>query len=401
MNTFKASQLAPFLAFGFLPQTIRFAQALRLHIEAKKGDVIDIEVRRRIWWYVVVLDVESTITSGLSPIIRPDDFNTRLPSLFHDEAIKDWGESAPSPPMFSSSMVAMQGYFQWAHRIHTWFRKMPDQAELLLFQRLIENILQLIPNDSDEKEHEWARTFLKMQVDRAYCMLGLRFWQLDHFKGTECQSEVVKTARSFLTSYLHLATIPSHQHFCWFIPGLVQPLHALTIMLMHLSTCSNLTKEEIPTWSLINSIFNMRINRVLSGTILPVGAMIRRTELRRNNPRYMILATLRARIGSKIGSDMGAGDHTAHRDRGNNRMGSKEVVAPLHQPDASRVLGLGLDNGVGSSAMLDFDGNGWNGEAPDMMELDEWGSLTSDFFIDPGLLTLAPTPWLESTEENL
>ena len=78
------------------------------------------------------------------------------------------GVSHPLSPM----MVAMQGHRQWAQRMQTWFEGMPNQNDVIRFSRLIENFLGLV---SDCKENEWPRTFLKMQTDRAYCMLGLRF----------------------------------------------------------------------------------------------------------------------------------------------------------------------------------------------------------------------------------
>ena len=43
MNSFKASQFAPFFAYGFLPQSIRFAQSLRLHVDQNKGSPVDVE----------------------------------------------------------------------------------------------------------------------------------------------------------------------------------------------------------------------------------------------------------------------------------------------------------------------------------------------------------------------
>ena len=192
MSTFCASQRSPFLAFGFLPRAIRFAQSLRLHVEQRTGNPIELEVRRRLWWHLMSLDIESTIASGLQGIVRPDGYTTGLPSVICDEAIVDdeafpllAGVSLPLSPM----MVAMQGHWQWAQRMQIWFEGMPDQNEVIGFSRLIENFLGLI---SDCEGNEWPRTFLKMQIDRAYCMLGLRCWQLDQFKGTDCHSEVIR-----------------------------------------------------------------------------------------------------------------------------------------------------------------------------------------------------------------
>lgn len=191
-NTFRASQLSPFLAFGFLPQAIRFAQLLRLHVDPKISSSIEAEVRRRVWWHLISLDVESTIASGLQCIIRPDGYTTGLPSAVRDDAISADG-ALPLLPEASQSlspiMLAMQGQWQWAQRMHLWFERMPDQDEVIHFGRLIEHLLEMV---SDCEENQWPRTYLKLLSDRAYCMLGLRFWQLDQFKGTQCHCEVLR-----------------------------------------------------------------------------------------------------------------------------------------------------------------------------------------------------------------
>lgn len=192
ISTFRASRLSPFLAFGFLPRAIRFAQSLRLHVEQRIGSPIELEVRRRLWWHLLSLDVESTIASGLQGIVRHDGYTTGLPSIIRDEAIVDdavFKMLAGVPHPLSPMMVAMQGHWQWAQQMQIWFEGMPAQKDVIRFSQLVENFLGLI---SDCEENEWPRTFLKMQIDRAYCMLGLRFWQLDQFKGTDCHSEVIR-----------------------------------------------------------------------------------------------------------------------------------------------------------------------------------------------------------------
>jgi hypothetical protein len=191
MNTFKASHLAPYSAFGFLPETIRFAQSLRLHVDKKPGDPRDRELRRRIWWHLLFLDVESTIATGLPPIIHRPGYTTQLPSLFPDDTIPALMNSPQTARQISPIYIAIQGHYQWANEMQTWFEALPSQDEVSKFKAKIHNLLELIP-DTDDPDNEWARIYLKMQIDRAYCMLGLRFWQLDQYKGTGCQSEVVQ-----------------------------------------------------------------------------------------------------------------------------------------------------------------------------------------------------------------
>lgn len=182
MNTFRASYHAPFTAYGFLPLAIRFAQALRLHIDSKKTE--DQEVRRRLWWHLIFLDVESTIASGLPAIIRSGGHTVQIPSLLSDSTA-----IGGQPNSQLAMMAAMQGHWQWANHMQIWYEKKPEQHEIIQFGQIIEHLLETI---KEARDSEWARIYLKMLIDRAYCMLGLRFWQLEQFGGTSCHSEVVR-----------------------------------------------------------------------------------------------------------------------------------------------------------------------------------------------------------------
>jgi hypothetical protein len=131
MNTFRASQLAPFFAYGFLPQAIRFAQSLRLHVDQKKGSRIDIEVKRRLGWHLVFTDIESTISTGLPPIIHRSGYTTQLPSLLEDRAFLSNDEDEGSS-QFSPMMIAMQAHYIWAQRMQSWFETLPSHDEVTL-----------------------------------------------------------------------------------------------------------------------------------------------------------------------------------------------------------------------------------------------------------------------------
>lgn len=204
MNTYKASHLAPFSAFGFLPQVIRFAQSLRLHVEKKTGAAseLDVHVQRRIWWHLVFLDVESTVATGLPFIIHRTGFTTRLPSVLQDELIQITVPSVPEPCGLSPMMIAMEGHYQWSQRMQSWFEALPSKEEVSQFKVVIQNLIHLASGDCSA-EGDWVRIYLKMQIDRAYCMLGLRFWQLDQYKGTACDSEVIE----YLTQSLSFVPI--------------------------------------------------------------------------------------------------------------------------------------------------------------------------------------------------
>jgi hypothetical protein len=145
MNTFESSHLAPYSAFGFLPVTIRFAQSLRLHVDRKTGDPVDRELRKRIWWHLLFLDVESTIATGLPPIIHRSGYTTRLPSLFPNDTIPAMTDPSQIPTQISPIMIAIQGHYQWASAMQIWFEALLSPGEVSKFKAKIHDLLNLIP----------------------------------------------------------------------------------------------------------------------------------------------------------------------------------------------------------------------------------------------------------------
>jgi hypothetical protein len=401
-HTYLSSSLSPFSAYGFLPTTIRFAQSLRLHLDhdspSSSFTAVEKEVRRRIWWHLVFLDIEATIATGMLPIIYRGGYTTRLPAMVRDEAvINGKGDEVMKRGGWSPMMIALQGHYQWAHRMSIWFETLPSKEEVAQFRILIENLLALIP-EHEREENVWATTYLKMQIDRAYCMLGLRFWQLEQYKGTGCQSEVVQTARSFLTHYLKLACLP-RQKLAWFVPGLIQPLHALLILLMHISTCPCIAEEEILSRELLDSVFCLRINMIMkeSKSKVPEDGKPRigggGEGLR--NPRYLVLVELRRRVWKKVGWEgdgRGADPWGGRLDRldvdGEENVQAEDVDVSAQKDVENGVENGDLNdwNGGGIGDMMDITGfEGLEsilaGDPLDMLQWDEWESLASEFFV--------------------
>ena len=75
---------------AFIGLSFRVAQMLGLHKDPsrfKSLDPISAEVRRRIWWHVVHLDVSIAVASGLPPIIDLHCWDVQKPSELKDEYI--------------------------------------------------------------------------------------------------------------------------------------------------------------------------------------------------------------------------------------------------------------------------------------------------------------------------
>jgi hypothetical protein len=65
---------------------LRLAQKMGLH---KDGEALNLspfetEMRRRAWWAFVFLDTNCAVLSGLSPVVRPSDWDTQIPKNIND-----------------------------------------------------------------------------------------------------------------------------------------------------------------------------------------------------------------------------------------------------------------------------------------------------------------------------
>lgn len=308
-GTFRACRLAPFAAFGFLPQAIRFAKILGLHKDKEVQSPIERELRRRTWWHLVFLDVEATTASGMQTMIRPNGHDTHMLSpMTEDLGVPHTAEDD------SPVLVAIEGHWLLAKRIHTWLDQRPSHDEILKFGCTIKNLSSRIRGDSAIEF--WARLYLRLQIDRAYCMLGLRSWELDQFKAISCHGEVASTARSFLRNYLDLIKLGRGIGYGWFAPGFLQPLHALVILLKHLSVCTNRESESSAgSYDLITQVIHSRREWIMRGSIRPLpprlmpglmsnsegrspdgGSVIALTD-----PRYRMLWTLKERVWQRFG----------------------------------------------------------------------------------------------------
>ena len=165
ISTCRASQTEPIASFGFLPSTIRIAQALKLHIESKSDNIIDLEIRRRLWWHLIYLDVEASLLSGLPNLIHSDDYTTEMPSELRDDVI---GESSMHSKDSTKSpmMSAMKSRYLWALQMRRWRKIPPTDDELQRFEKTINDLRLGIP---DTKQNDGPRAYVSLQIDRAIC----------------------------------------------------------------------------------------------------------------------------------------------------------------------------------------------------------------------------------------
>lgn len=110
-----------------------------------------------------------------------------------------------------------------------------------------------------------------------------------------------RTSRSFLERFLRLASLSQLLGCTWFVPGLIQPIHALMILLVHLDGCICPEEEAILSRDLIDQVFSLRLSSILRGGTSINSTAPRFNNLRQHNSRYFALTSLKTRVWQKLG----------------------------------------------------------------------------------------------------
>ncbi|KAI1771179.1 fungal-specific transcription factor domain-containing protein [Hypoxylon cercidicola] len=113
-------------SWALLALPVRLAQALDLHREAAGAgrSPFETEMRRRLWWQLIVLDIRASEDRGTTTIVARDSYDTRLPLNLNDA---DFGPDSPGPLVerqgptdvtFSLCTARCSGIFLYVEHAH-------------------------------------------------------------------------------------------------------------------------------------------------------------------------------------------------------------------------------------------------------------------------------------------
>lgn len=149
---------------------------------------VECEVRRRIWWHIMHLDIQGSIATGLPPLggSGEDQFDTKMVSELRDEFVGNGGDVS-LPSNTSPAMILAVGRYETAQLLRKIMVRLlgirpprkHDIAEMGqmvhgLKIRLDEKITIISARRGIDREAvfgSWAKTMLGMMSDRAYGVL--------------------------------------------------------------------------------------------------------------------------------------------------------------------------------------------------------------------------------------
>ncbi|KAJ5186746.1 hypothetical protein N7449_011510 [Penicillium cf. viridicatum] len=294
LNTLVSTLLTtPFLDRPFQPMcslvhistTVRIAQTMGLHREGTWSALssTDKEIRRRVWWHIVWLDVQSSISTGLTPCCGNDALEAVSMVETHHEESSDIpaGHSPRTASVTNGPSVAILyaiGRFQTARlqvRIvaHLQSAQGPTQdgfGELATdakeLQRKIDSLIARVPTQGiPEKGYipsrlanaspsthpslykddasqptvfaAWARIMLTLMKSEISILLQKPF--LAPPDSTNAQSRkswtsMVQLCVDYLRIYLQLYQAPAFSPYAWFCSSHYGPLQCVFITLVYL-----------------------------------------------------------------------------------------------------------------------------------------------------------------------
>ncbi|CCX15257.1 Similar to Uncharacterized transcriptional regulatory protein C139.03; acc. no. Q9UTN0 [Pyronema omphalodes CBS 100304] len=278
----------PLGSCAFIGTAMRVAQQMGLHRDGSVFGLspVESEVRRRIWWHILHLDIQGAIATGLPPLggSSEEQFDTRMPSELRDELIGvDSPEDLPtSGSRYSPTMVLAVGRYETTALLRKIVVRllgikpptkedMTEMGSMILgLKSKLEQKIARIPTREEvymsavsageqsegDAFNKWARVMLSMMSDRAYVVLYQPFLKNSRSRlWFHARHFAVRASESFLRSYTYLARTPLFEAYTWYLPGTYQPLHALMILLLDLA--ERPLEESAPRSRVVGEIFSI------------------------------------------------------------------------------------------------------------------------------------------------
>ncbi|KAK5206792.1 hypothetical protein LTR07_010053 [Exophiala xenobiotica] len=281
---FAQSQFAREEEFAYAPDfistTFRIALGMGLHRHFPDAGFTpaEMETRRRLWWYILHLDVMSSSSSGLSPLFIDEKMaNTNHISQYDcvDSASKNEVDiryivASRRYEITKEIRVVLKCHFEdhfsspdhvneVAKRLDAVAEGVNSTIETLLKVRssrpritershrsragqnpaapMFERVWSLQPDPGDQEVIDfssWAALLLHLMVHKAYCVLYRPLFKDQSISSHEMiRSNAVKHAQAFIQLFIRVCNDPISEPFHWMYPGTYQPLQAVSLLLAH------------------------------------------------------------------------------------------------------------------------------------------------------------------------
>lgn len=251
---------------------IRIAHSLELHRENNESSVspYEQEMRRRLWWQIVILDVHASEDRGSEPMIHEISFNTKKPMNVNDEDLNPEDMRPVSARIGSTAMTLCAiGHEMWQlHRECSAVSRPDENGQVSQSPHFVERKLSMISQYQQHFETQylahcdsrnpicWVATMMTRLV------LGRLLLGIYHPVNQEYRSSTypsVTRERLLLTSVeimegaYALDREPKAAQWKWFFKSWVQ-WHALAVALAELCVQDQGALVQ-RAWAIVDLVF--------------------------------------------------------------------------------------------------------------------------------------------------
>ena len=288
---------------------VRIAHALGLH---RDGDgtsfnAFEAEMRRRLWWQIILLDMRAAEDRGLEPVIQDCSFHTKMPCNLDDE---DFGQGSQYPLPVKIGVTQMtfglicMDVFNTIRKLH--FIPHTTELQALNFHQKMELVnsctLRIESQYLAHCDSSDRSTWLIRKVGH---LLVLKLWLIIQYplqsrKSTSqehTEGQALRTVVEYLTTVEAVEEHESTTGFSWYFKTYV-PWHALAVALSKLCTETQGSLAD-QAWSIIDRFYEKWSERVADTKDGMLWRPIKRLTQRARAARQRDLALHEARRASQ------------------------------------------------------------------------------------------------------
>ncbi|KAK1968000.1 fungal-specific transcription factor domain-containing protein [Colletotrichum sublineola] len=287
---FLRSHNASRASWALIPLVVRLAQALHLHRDGVSPPLppFEAEMRRRLWWMIVVLDIRAAEDRGTDAAIPRQSYNTRLPFNLDDDdfspstttPLED--RTGPTEMTFCLCTSMSSGIFGNMRPKHPQLALDPDgppetatsEDEIMAHAQRLEALFGTAPpkapaSPSQQQQQEDVRNLPASHAAITVRIIILKMWLSAQYPFTPRAASAVKprVARETMLrtavntiELVEFSTATYRERFGWWIDSYVQ-WHPLAVALAEL--CVQTRGELVDrAWAIVDRNFNGMRDRI-------------------------------------------------------------------------------------------------------------------------------------------
>jgi hypothetical protein len=250
---------------------VRIAQSLGLHRDGTRFNLspFDVEIRRRLWWQVLIMDVRAADDHGSDLMAMPERYDTKLPSNLNDEDIGPESNEIPQALKEHTDITFSLLRFEMNDLLYRLHHVSPTSHGP---SRLASSV-EVFESWNKKLEEKYVRPFdssVPIQVvTMSLCKLIMaKIWLIIHHPlhaqsdrnvllSEQSRDALFMISRKLIEHSLMLEESSMTSRWNWFFQTYF-PWHAVLFILIELCYSQRKVPDADKAWKLVESILSSR-----------------------------------------------------------------------------------------------------------------------------------------------